>query len=96
MIEWPDVVQGIFQLSAGGFVSLSVWQLHRDKIVRGVSYKHVAFFSVFGFWNLFFFSNYDLWFSFWGSLGVVSMNTIWLCQILYYRIKEYQECGPRV
>ncbi len=91
MIEaWPDMINGTLELVAGVFIALSVWKLHKDKKVRGVSYVHVGFFTAWGFWNLFFFPHYDLWFSFVGGVGVLTANTIWLCQMLYYTWQEEQ------
>ena len=47
----PDLITGLFETCGTGFISLSIIQLYREKIVRGVSWAHVAFFSTWGFWN---------------------------------------------
>ena len=48
MIALPDLINGTFESIGGGFISLSVRTLHKQKIVRGVSWVHVAFFSSWG------------------------------------------------
>lgn len=80
----PDLINGIFESIGGFFIALSVVKLYREKIVRGVSAIHVAFFTSWGFWNLYFYSAIDQWFSFWGGLLLVAVNTVWLGQMFYY------------
>ena len=62
--------------------------LPRAKLVRGVSWKHVALFSTWGFWNLYYYASLDQWFSWAGGVFLVATNSFWLCQIVYYLIKE--------
>lgn len=80
----PDLVNGAFESCGGLFISRSIFLLHRDKQVKGISALPVAFFSAWGFWNLFYYPSLHQWFSFLGGIGVVLANTVWLLQILYY------------
>ncbi len=80
----PDIINGLFECLGGIFITLSIIKLHKDKSVRGVSLYPVAFFSVWGYWNLYFYPSLGQWWSFWGGIGVVVMNTIWLGQLIYY------------
>lgn len=80
----PDIINGIFESCGGFFIALSVIKLHREKIVRGVSWMHVTFFSAWGFWNLYFYPHLDQWMSFWGGFLLVTVNCVWLGQIMYY------------
>lgn len=84
----PDLINGLFECSGGFFILLSVLQLYREKLVRGVSWKHAAFFSTWGYWNLFFYPHLDQWLSFAGGAFLVAVNTLWLAQIVYYRRAE--------
>lgn len=83
-VSLPDLVNGCFEASGGWFIYQSIKKLYRDKSVRGVSWKHVAFFSTWGYWNLFYYPHLDQWLSFAGGVGIVITNTIWLLQIAYY------------
>lgn len=84
----PDLINGTLESCGGLFIYLSVRDLHRAKMVRGVSWKHVAFCSSWGFWNLFYYPNLDQWFSFFGGTFLVALNMTWLIQIAYYLAKE--------
>lgn len=85
---WPDLVNGAFETAGGGFILLSIVNLHRAKVVRGVSWLHVGFFSSWGLWNLVYYPTLDQWFSFAGGAVLVAANIFWLGQILYYLRKE--------
>ena len=84
----PDFINGAFEACGGFFIALSVLTLHRAKVVSGVSAVHVAFFTAWGFWNLFFYPHLDQWLSFWGGLFLVAVNLVWLGQIAYYNLQN--------
>lgn len=90
----PDIVTGMFEIGGMFFISLSIIQLYKDKVVRGVSWMHVAFFSTWGFWNLFYYPHLEQWWALAGGIGIVSANTTWLMQLLYYLYKEAHEPLP--
>lgn len=84
----PDMINGTFEFAGGLAILLSVFKLSRDKIVRGVSWPHVLFFTGWGAWNLYFYPHLDQWFSFAGGVFIVLVNTTWVCQIIYWNWKE--------
>lgn len=93
----PDLVNGIFESLGGFFITLSIVKLHREKIVRGVSWMHVAFFSSWGFWNLYFYPHLDQWLSFVGGAILVTMNAVWLLQIWYWNsVNKHSPPAPVV
>jgi len=85
---WQDWMNGFFELAGGLFILFSCCKLHKDKKVRGVSFKHVAYFTLWGYWNIHYYINLDQWLSLVGSLSVTLINTFWLGQIIYYIRKE--------
>jgi len=91
-MQVPDLINGIFEGSGGFWIALSVRRLYRDKIVRGLSPYPVAFFTAWGLWNLFYYPHLDQWFSFAGGIGIVTVNAIWLLQVLYYLWRERWSC----
>jgi hypothetical protein len=96
ILHWPDVVNGTYEGIGGFFIWLSVRKLHREKIVRGVSWVHVAFFGSWGYWNLYYYPHLDQWISFAGGVGITLMNTIWFGQMVYYLHREsLTRRGPR-
>ena len=88
---WQDKLNGVFELLGGFFIMLSCIRLYRDKKVRGVSFVHIAYFTLWGYWNIEYYSNLDQWVSLIGSLTVTLVNTVWLGMLLYYLRKEQKE-----
>ena len=84
----PDYVNGTFELFGTLFILLSVRQLWLEKLVRGVSYWHIGFFTAWGFWNLFYYPHLGQWWSFVGGMALVWANAIYLTQIIYYTRTE--------
>jgi hypothetical protein len=80
----PDLINGLFELAGVAFIFTSIRKLHQDKKVRGVSWAHVAYFSFWGIWNLFYYPSLGQWFSLAGGIGIVLANTVWLLLMLYY------------
>jgi hypothetical protein len=87
-MTFGDTVNGLFEGAGAFFIFQSVLKLRRDKMVRGVSWLHSGFFAAWGYWNLFYYPGLHQWLSFWGGVGIVTTNTLWLLQIIYYTRKE--------
>jgi hypothetical protein len=86
-----DLINGLFEFGGALLICLSILRLNRDKCVRGVSPYPVAFFASLGFWNIYYYPSLDQWYSFVGGLAVVTANTVWLSQMIYYLYKERNE-----
>jgi hypothetical protein len=87
-MPWPDLINGAFEALAGLFVLNHCRALHRDKMVRGVSIVSTAFFTSWGFWNLYYYPALGQWASFAGGLFIVSGNVLWVGMLLHYRRAE--------
>lgn len=85
--SWPDLVNGLFELSGGFFVLLSVIQTIKDKQVHGVNWLTTAFFASWGLWNLFFYAHLEQWASWLGGLLLVVVNIWWVILLIYYKKK---------
>lgn len=83
-----DLINGSFEVLGAFFILPSIVKLHRDKAVRGVSWLHVSFFWAWGLWNLLYYPSLGQWWSFYGGVGVIAANTIWLGQLLYYSRRQ--------
>ena len=88
---WQDNMNGLFELCGGLFIFLSVLKLRKQKKVRGVSAVGIAYFTLWGYWNIYYYPHLNQWFSFAGGLSVVLINTAWLAQIIYYTRKEKRD-----
>ena len=87
-MSWADATNGLLELAGGFFILLSVLKLAKDKLVRGVSWVHVSFFTVWGVWNLYYYPSLDQWLSFAGGVFIVSANTVWVAMLAYYTLTE--------
>ena len=83
-----DLINGLLETGGGLFILFSIVKLAQDKLVKGVSWLHVSFFTAWGYWNIYFYWALDLPYSWWGGILVTAMNTVWLAQLLYYRHRE--------
>jgi len=80
-----DLINGAFELFGGVMLVRNCFALHRDKMVRGVSWPVTAFFAAWGLWNLFYYPHLGQWLSFTGGLVIVSANLVWVGMAVYYR-----------
>lgn len=84
----PDMINGLFEFVSGMLFLLNIRIILRDKDVQGISLIPTTFFTTWGFWNLYYYSNLDQWFSFYGGIFLVTTNAIWLGLALHYRKKN--------
>ncbi len=80
----PDQINGLFETFGGLLLCRSILLLYRQKQVHGVSILSVAFFMTWGFWNLAYYPALSQWCSFAGGVLLVTANTIWVGQLIYY------------
>ncbi len=88
---WQDFINGLFELAGGLFVALHCYKLYKDKKVRGVSFIATGYFTVWGFWNMYYYPFLRQWASLIGGLLVVAMNALWISLMAYYIWKEKHE-----
>ena len=81
----PDFINGSFELLAGFFIFKHCLCVLKDKQVKGVSLLAVLFFTLWGFWNLFYYPHLDQMLSFYGGIFVVIANSIWLYLLVKYK-----------
>ena len=79
-----DIINASFEFVGAFAVLLSVRKAYQDKQVHGVSWLHVAFFTAWGFWNIYYYPSLDQWWSFAAGVFLVVVNCIWVGQLIYY------------
>jgi len=84
----PDLINALFEFVGAGLVLMNVRQLFIDKRLCGVHWYPTAFFSAWGFWNLYYYPALDQWLSFAGGVALVLANTAWVVLALYYLQQE--------
>ena len=80
-----DLTNGLFEFGGGLLLWMNVLALHQSKQFRGVVITPTMFFAIWGFWNLYFYPSLGQWWSFFGGLNVVTANTVWVAQMIYYK-----------
>jgi hypothetical protein len=80
-----DLINGLFELSAGFFVLNHCRVLLQDKEARGVSLASIVFFTLWGFWNLIYYPALGQMASFIGGVFVVLANAFYTFLMLFYR-----------
>lgn len=93
-MSWQDMINGAFEMSGCFFILLHIMRLHRDKKVRGISVIAFSYFTLWGFWNIYYYPHLGQWLSFIGGTSIAIVNLIYVCQILYYLRKERHESIP--
>ena len=84
-MEIPDLINGSFEFLAGFFLLNNCFRVIKDKAVAGVSIISVIFFTLWGFWNLYYYPHLNQMISFFGGLLIVAANTFWVVLLLKYR-----------
>lgn len=88
-MTWQDAVNGLYESLAGCVLMLSIWKTHKEKMIRGISFWHVFYFTSWGWWNLYYYLHIGQALSFYGGIVLVFFNTIWLGQIIVYSVRGW-------
>ena len=80
-----DLVNGLFEVLSGFMILNHCRCLLKDKQVKGVSILSTVFFSLWGFWNLYYYPSLGQWFSFYGGLLLVFANVLWVGLMIRYK-----------
>jgi hypothetical protein len=67
-----DLINGSFEFLGSFFIMFSVLKLRKEKEVKGVDWKHIAFFTSWGAWNLYYYPSLGQWISWYGSVAILS------------------------
>ena len=87
-INNSDLYNGLFEMISGIFATTNIYRIVKDKQVRGISVLPMAFFTMWGIFNWWFYPHNDLWFSFFGGLLMSTVNLIWVALFFYYKRKN--------
>jgi hypothetical protein len=93
MLEYlsPDQINFCFELGGASLVLLNIRRVLIDKVVHGVSLWPTAFWTVWGFWNLIFYTKLQQPWSFAGGVLLVFGNGTWLTLALIYRKNKLKQ-----
>ena len=87
----PDLVNGLFEALAGLFVINHCRVLLRDRAVAGVSIASVAFFTLWGVWNLWYYPNLGQFWSLVGAVFIVLANAVYVGLLIRFATPKNKE-----
>lgn len=87
-MNWPDLINGTFELGGGLLYWVNVRKILHDKIVKGVSWPISAFFVAWGIWNVYYYPALGQWLSMAGGIFLVSASATWVALAAYYAHKN--------
>ena len=93
-MNWQDLINGLFEMLGCFFIMLHIHRLLKDKKVRGISVVAFTYFTLWGFWNIYYYPHLDQWLSFVGGTSIAIVNAVYVLLILYYIRKEKNESIP--
>lgn len=85
MTSAADTTNGLFELVGALLNWRNVARIRRDQRVRGVDWRTWAFFTAWGWWNVYYYPSLGQWASMLGGLVMVSANTVWVWYAIKYR-----------
>lgn len=83
-----DLINGMIELLAGFFVLNHCRVLYTHKQARGVSIISAAFFTLWGFWNLYYYPSLNQPLSFYGAMFIVAANALYVGMMVSYRSRD--------
>lgn len=82
-----DKINSGFEIAGGFFIVLSILQVLQDKSVAGVNLFHIAFFVIWGYWNLYYYASIKQKWSLRATFFITAVNTVWLALLIYYKLR---------
>lgn len=84
--ETLDLINSLgFEVLSCIFLSLNIYSLYRDKVVKGVSLGSAAFYAAWSCWNVYYYFSLSQSLSFYAGIGVATLTTWWVVLALWYR-----------
>ena len=80
-----DQFNALFELFGALCAWLNVFELARDKEVKGVNWLSTAFFCTWGGWNLFYYPSLHQPFSAFAAAFLCIANAVWLILLISFR-----------
>lgn len=83
-----DLVNGLFELTAGCCNALNIVRIREDREIKGVHWFPYTLFSLWGVYNLFYYPHLGQTLSFAGGCVMVLVNVVWLWHWAYYTVEK--------
>ena len=80
----PDLVNSTFEFGGSLAVLVSILDVIHSQQVHGVSWVTVMFFTIWGYWNIYYYFHLGQMFSWTAGILVTLANTSWVILLMYY------------
>lgn len=87
-MNYPDLINGLFEGLAGVMQATNVWMLYKDKEVKGVNIWSQVFYNIWGIWGLWYYPYLGQYISCFGDSVIVIFNLIWIFLAFKYRLEK--------
>lgn len=84
----PDLINASFEGVGAFIILLNIRRILADKLVRGVDWRVMGFFTLWGVWNIYYYPHLGQWLSFLAGLGICAANIVYLALMIHYVRKE--------
>ena len=88
---FADIINAAFETFGGIFICLNIFTLWKDKQVKGVNWGSTIFFTLWGFWNVWYYPFLGQGLSFIGGIFLCGANVVWLLMRLYYQNSQSRQ-----
>ena len=92
---WQDLVNAGFELLGGVGVWLHIVALYKNKKASGVEPLTFVLFTLWGYWNLYYYSFLGQTASVYAGISIVIANTVWVYLYYYYKGKQNDSIACR-
>lgn len=83
-----DLINACWEFAGAAFMLRAITIVLKDKVVKGIDWTIIFFFTTWGFWNTYFYPTNGFPYSFAGSVCLAAMNLIYLILLIYYSRKQ--------
>ncbi len=84
----PDLINASFEMGASVIIWINVYRILKDKKVMGLAWKSWIFYSMWGFWDFYYYTHLNQPISFWAAVILSVGNVTWVSLAFKYRKVE--------
>lgn len=82
-----DFINALWELAGAAVLVHSIFILLRQKDVKGIGWQQVFFFTAWGCWNVYFYPDNGLYWSWYAGILLALCNLIYFMLLIYYSRK---------
>lgn len=83
-----DAMNAVFEGGSACLLTLNVRRLYKDKKLAGISILPTTWFSLWGVWNLVYYSKLNQALSLAAGIAVLVLNSAWVFLAIYYSLRN--------